>query len=83
MYCKSRRQACLQEVLHDVRIELVDEQSRDVNLILNGYESVLDGTEKPSIVWNQLQSIQDSNGRTVGVSLGSLRNMAQRRAGEV
>lgn len=65
------------------RIELVDEGSEDVELIVGGYLSVLDGEQRASAVWESLKNVRDSNGRTGGVSHGSLRNTPVRRAGEL
>jgi len=66
-----------------LRIELVDEQEDDVESIISGYEGVLNGSLKPSTVWQSLQTVRDSNGRAAGVCLGSLRNQAERRAGAI
>ncbi|GAX25725.1 hypothetical protein FisN_14Lh038 [Fistulifera solaris] len=66
-----------------VRIELVDECLEDIRRMITGYEQVLNGTSKPSITWEMLQNVRDTNGRISGVSLGSLRNQVERRAGEL
>lgn len=65
------------------RIELVDESSEDINVIVNGYLNVIHGEIKPSTLWESLEDVRDSNGRRGGVSFGSLRNGVERRAGEV
>lgn len=44
---------------------------------------VLSGESKAFEVWDMLKEIRDSNGRTGGVSHGSLRNSSERRAGEL
>lgn len=64
-----------------IRVELVDEGAEDVETVVGGYLGVLDGTLKPSAVWESLQYVRDSNGRTAGVSLGSFRNTEERKAG--
>lgn len=66
-----------------LRIELVDEDPKDIPMIIQGYLGVLRGTMKPSTLWDVLDSVRDINGRVSGVSLGSLRNQAERRAGAV
>lgn len=66
-----------------LRIELVDEGQNDTKRIVEGYLDVMNGTVKPSVVWETLKDIRDSNGRAGGVSHGSLRNTSERRAGEV
>ncbi len=66
-----------------LRIELVDEGKDDVKRIAKGYLNVLKGEERPSIIWESLKDIRDSNGRAGGVSHGSLRNTSERRAGEL
>ncbi|KAL3912106.1 MAG: hypothetical protein SGILL_007017, partial [Bacillariaceae sp.] len=65
------------------RIELVDESAEDVRKMAEGYRAVLDGDEKPAELWETLFDIKDSNGRKGGVSFGSFRNRAERRAGEI
>jgi len=65
------------------RIELVDEGPQDVELIIGGYLSVLDGELRAGEVWESLKTVRDSNGRAGGVSYGSLRNSPVRRAGEL
>jgi collagenase-like PrtC family protease len=65
------------------RIELVDESPEDVELIVDGYLDVLDGAMRPNELWEVLEHVCDSNGRKGGVSFGSLRNTAERRAGEI
>jgi collagenase-like PrtC family protease len=66
-----------------VRIELVDECLEDIKKMIAGYEQVLDGTTKPGVIWEMLENVRDTNGRISGVSLGSLRNQVERRAGEL
>jgi hypothetical protein len=67
-----------------LRIELVDEAIvDDIHTIVEGYLDVLGGRQRPSHVWDALQHVRDSNGRAAGVSHGSLRNHAERRAGEL
>jgi collagenase-like PrtC family protease len=66
-----------------LRIELVDEGQNDTKRIVQGYLDVINGKVKPSVVWETLKDIRDSNGRAGGVSHGSLRNNSERRAGEV
>lgn len=66
-----------------IRIELVDEGKYDVKTIVKGYLDVLSGKEKAHDVWEVLKDIKDSNGRTGGISHGSLRNSSERRAGEL
>jgi collagenase-like PrtC family protease len=65
------------------RIELVDESAEDAQIIARGYRAVLDGAMKASNLWLSLDRITDSNGRRGGVSFGSFRNHAERRAGEI
>ena len=65
------------------RIELVDEQDCDVELVVGGYIAVLNGSKRASELWESLKLVRDSNGRQGGVSLGSLRNSPVRRAGEI
>jgi collagenase-like PrtC family protease len=64
-----------------IRVELVDEGAEDAETIVAGYIGVLAGTTKPSVVWESLQYMRDSNGRAAGVSLGSFRNTKERKAG--
>jgi len=64
-----------------IRVELVDEGAEDSETIVGGYLGVLAGTIKPSEVWESLQYVRDSNGRSAGVSLGSFRNTEERKAG--
>jgi len=66
-----------------LRIELVDEGKNDTKRIVQGYLDVMNGNVKPSVVWETLKDIRDSNGRAGGVSYGSLRNNSERRAGEI
>jgi len=66
-----------------IRVELVDEGPVDAQKIVTGYLGVIDGTAKASKVWDSLMEVRDSNGRTAGVSFGSFRNNAERRAGEL
>jgi len=66
-----------------IRIELVDERPADVRTIVRGYVDVLEGRARPSDVWESLKTVRDGNGRRSGVSLGSLRNTSERRAGEI
>lgn len=65
------------------RIELVDESNEDIHAIVQGYIDVLNGELKPNMLWEELEDVRDSNGRTGGVSFGSLRNGVERRAGEI
>jgi U32 family peptidase len=65
------------------RIELVDESAADVQEMTRGYLQVLEGKLKASSLWETLSKVEDSNGRTGGVSFGSFRNNAERRAGEI
>ncbi|CAB9513182.1 Uncharacterized protease [Seminavis robusta] len=65
------------------RIELVDETGDDVRLIVGGYASVMNGKQRASELWESLKLVRDSNGRTGGVSHGSLTNSPVRRAGEI
>jgi len=66
-----------------IRVELVDEGPQDVEMIIHGYNNVLNGEERASKVWDKLKIVRDSNGRMAGVSHGSLRNAVERRAGEI
>lgn len=68
---------------HVFRVELVDEGPDDIEIILKGYLAVLNGSERPSSLWESLKLVKDSNGRTGGVALGSFRNSKVRRAGEI
>jgi hypothetical protein len=65
------------------RIELVDEDRDDVELIVKGYLAVLNGKTRASELWEFLKDVRDSNGRKGGVGHGSLRNTVVRRAGEI
>jgi collagenase-like PrtC family protease len=65
------------------RIELVDEDPEGSAEVVRAYSDCLAGYIKASAVWDQLQDIPDSNGRSSGVSLGSFRNNQERRAGEI
>ena len=66
-----------------MRIELVDENADDAARVVQAYQGVLNGDIRPRDAWEQLEKIRDSNGREGGVSLGSLKNGVERRAGEV
>lgn len=65
------------------RIELVDEGPEDSVEVVRAYSDCAAGFIKASVVWDLLQDIRDSNGRSAGVSLGSFRNNQERRAGEI
>lgn len=65
------------------RVELVDEGPTDVEVIVGGYQSVLDDQLRAGELWEILKTVRDSNGRTGGVGFGSLRNSPVRRAGEI
>ena len=65
------------------RLELVDESPDDVKRIVQGYRNVLEGGLRPKELWEILEVVRDSNGRTGGVGHGSLRNDVERRAGEL
>jgi U32 family peptidase len=65
------------------RIELVDEGPEDSVEVVRAYSDCVAGFIKAGVVWDQLQDIRDSNGRSAGVSLGSFRNNQERRAGEI
>ena len=65
------------------RIELVDESDEDIETIVHGYIDVLNGELKPSMLWEKLEDVRDSNGRKGGISFGSFRNGVERRAGEI
>ena len=65
------------------RIELVDELPYDARKVVRTYLNTLSGDCKPSIGWEILSECKDSNGRVAGVTLGSLKNGKQRRAGEL
>eukprot|EP00571_Detonula_confervacea_P000488 CAMPEP_0172316690 /NCGR_PEP_ID=MMETSP1058-20130122/29104_1 /TAXON_ID=83371 /ORGANISM="Detonula confervacea, Strain CCMP 353" /LENGTH=1112 /DNA_ID=CAMNT_0013031057 /DNA_START=45 /DNA_END=3380 /DNA_ORIENTATION=- len=66
-----------------LRIELVDESGADAVSIVSSYLQSLTKEKKAVDVWNVLQAIPDSNGRLGGVGIGSLRNAAERRSGEL
>lgn len=66
-----------------IRIELVDEGQEDVETIIKVYIATLNGDMKPHQLWESLENVKDSNGRKGGVSFGSLRNVSERRAGEI
>jgi U32 family peptidase len=66
-----------------IRIELVDESSEDSQRTVKCYHDVSIGLRCPKEVWEELNLIRDSNGRSQGVSLGSFRNNAERRAGAI
>ena len=66
-----------------LRIELVDESADDAERVVRIYQEVLAGDLYPQEGWQQLETIRDSNGREGGVSLGSLKNSVERRAGEI
>ena len=65
------------------RIELVDESGKDAVKIVSAYLQFLSNDMEPNDVWDELSSIPDSNGRLMGVGVGSLRNSAERRSGEL
>ncbi|KAG7353353.1 collagenase-like protease [Nitzschia inconspicua] len=65
------------------RIELVDESAEDAQKVVLGYLAVLEGKQKVGVLWETLSQVEDSNGRMGGVSIGSFRNAAERRAGEI
>lgn len=65
------------------RIELVDESPEDIEMIVAGYNDILEGNIKANMLWESLEDVSDSNGRKGGVSFGSLRNGVERRAGEI
>lgn len=64
-----------------LRIELVDESGEDSVKIISSYLQFLNGESHEDDVWNVLKMIPDSNGRLMGVGVGSLRNTAERRSG--
>jgi hypothetical protein len=66
-----------------LRIELVDEGKYDSKTVVRQYLGLLQGSKKPSEVWEALKEIRDSNGRECGVSLGSFNNKNVRRSGEL
>lgn len=66
-----------------LRIELVDEIGADAVRIVTSYLQFLRKELHAKDVWDVLESIPDSNGRMGGVGVGSLRNSAERRSGEV
>ncbi|KAL9186624.1 hypothetical protein ACHAXT_005862 [Thalassiosira profunda] len=66
-----------------LRIELVDESPEDAVRIVTSYGKFVAKEEHADEVWNVLETISDSNGRTGGVGVGSLRNSAERRSGAV
>jgi putative protease len=65
------------------RVELVDESQEDTELVVSGYLELLAGKIKANSLWESLEDVHDSNGRKAGVSFGSFRNGAERRAGEI
>ena len=65
------------------RVELVDESQEDTELVVSGYLELLSGEIKANSLWESLEDVRDSNGRTAGISFGSFRNGAERRAGEI
>ena len=66
-----------------LRVELVDESPEDAEDVVFTYLSVMAGDLRPRDAWERLERIRDSNGRKGGVSLGSLKNGVERRAGEI
>ena len=66
-----------------LRIELVDESGEDAARIASLYLQFLSKEMQPEKVWKELDMIPDSNGRLGGVGVGSLRNSAERRSGEL
>eukprot|EP00804_Cyclotella_cryptica_P017395 CCRYP_016631-RD/>CCRYP_016631-RD protein AED:0.05 eAED:0.08 QI:0/1/0.83/1/1/1/6/2324/1131 len=70
--------------INRLRIELVDESGDDAIKIVSAYMEHLSGQKTAWQVWQILENeIRDSNGRVGGVDVGSLRNNAERRSGEV
>ncbi|KAL7519505.1 hypothetical protein ACHAWX_004257 [Stephanocyclus meneghinianus] len=70
--------------IHRLRIELVDESGDDSIKIVIAYMQHLSGQKTAWQVWQILEhEIRDSNGRVGGVDVGSLRNNAERRSGEI
>ncbi|KAL7536993.1 hypothetical protein ACHAXR_007521 [Thalassiosira sp. AJA248-18] len=65
------------------RIELVDESGSDAVKIVSSYLQFLSKERQATDVWDELSGILDSNGRLGGVGVGSLRNSAERRSGEL
>jgi len=66
-----------------LRVELVDESPEDAEDVVFTYLGVMAGELRPRDAWERLERIRDSNGRKGGVSLGSLKNGVERRAGEI
>ncbi len=66
-----------------LRIELVDEVGDDAARIVSSYLQFLSNEKHATDVWDVLGEIPDSNGRSGGVGLGSLRNSVERRSGEI
>ena len=66
-----------------LRVELVDESPEDAEEVVSSYLGVMAGDLRPKDAWERLKHIRDSNGREGGVSLGSLKNGVERRAGEI
>jgi len=69
--------------IRQFRIEMVDEDHDNTQVVIDAYLRALTGELKPSEVWDTLDCIHDSNGRAPGVSLGSFHNSKERRAGEI
>ena len=65
-----------------LRVELVDESPEDAEDVVSTYLGVM-ADLRPRDAWERLERIRDSNGRKGGVSLGSLKNGVERRAGEI
>ena len=66
-----------------LRIELVDENGKDSVDIAMSYLRFMSGEDYANDVWSVLEGVRDSNGRIGGVGVGSLRNTAERRSGEI
>ena len=66
-----------------IRIELVDEKGEDAVNVVKAYLQFLEKEKQAIDVWSVLEGVRDSNGRTAGVGIGSLRNSLERRSGEI
>lgn len=66
-----------------LHVELVDESPEDAEEVVMSYLGVMAGDLRPKDAWERLKHIRDSNGREGGVSLGSLKNGVELRAGEI
>ena len=67
------------------RIELVDEPAEAVAPLIDAYRSVAaetpgskEGKKRAAAVWKWLQTVPDANGNAQGVTLGSLRDAAEK-----